>query len=54
MVLLEIIMEEEAVLEEMTEILKLMVIEINLIIIFLITNLFKEKHQEETTIMLQN
>ena len=45
---------KEEALEEATEILKLMVIEINSQIILQTTTLFKEKLQEETIIMPQN
>ena len=45
---------EETTLDEMTEDLSLTEIEQNLVQIILITKIFKEKHQEETIIMLQN
>ena len=45
---------EEIVLEGIIETINLMVIGINLVIIFQIVIIFKEKFQEEITIMPQN
>ena len=49
-----LITEEEILLEEMTEILNLVVIEIDIAIIFQIMKTFKEKFRAEIIIMHQN
>ena len=47
-------MDEETILEEMTEILSLMVTEINLIIVFQLLKIFKENLQGEIITMRLN
>ena len=47
-------MDEEAIFEEMREILSLMVTEINLIIVFQPLKIFKENLQEEIITMRLN